>query len=244
MKLIRIALQAFLMPSLALFGSIGARTHHTSFISNKKKIHLEERCRVSPAAKPAAIIFLHGSGGPDSANLPYRDEEQDLVKQGYCVYIPHYLDATGGRAENPRDHYSTWIQVVDDTAKYITGRMGITRNRIALVGYSLGASVALAAGATDQRFAALAEFSGSLPDAYLPILQSLPPLLIIHGRDDSVISVENAFQLAKLCNLKHLVCSEQLYSGEGHTFTIAAIMRAKQEVEQFLQDHLQPMPEH
>jgi dienelactone hydrolase len=69
-------------------------------MSGGKKIQLEEFCRSPSPAMPAAVIFLHGSGGPDSANLPYVVEEQDLAKQGYCIYVPHFLDSTGGRADN------------------------------------------------------------------------------------------------------------------------------------------------
>ena len=226
------------MTSLALLGSTGPRTRNATVISNRKKIHVEERCNPSAAGRAPAVIFLHGSGGPESVNLPYRDEEEDLVKLGYCSYAPHYLDATGGSAENPPDHYSAWVRVVEDTVKYITTSTGTTRNRIALVGYSLGASVALAAGATDPHFAAIVEFSGSLPDDYIRALESFPPLLIIHGRDDSFVPVENAIQLTKLCELRHFSCTEELHIGEGHFFTNAAIIRSNQKVKQFLKARL------
>ena len=226
----------FLPPTLS--GSSHTHSLKAVFISNGKKIHLEERCGTLTSAKPAAVIFLHGSGGPESSNLPYVDEEDDLAKQGICVFIPHYLDSTGGLADNPQEQYSIWVQVVEDTATYIYNNREIAKDRIALVGYSLGASVALGAAAKNPSFAAIVEFSGSLPDQYVASLKTLPPLFIIHGRDDPFIPIINAIQLAELCNIKKLTCRSQLYMGEGHFLSLAAIIRSKREVEQFLHDYL------
>lgn len=201
-------------------------------MSGKKTIHLEERCPSPAAAKSAAVIFLHGSGGPDSVNLPYRKEEDALQKLGYCVFILHYLEATPG--------YPAWVQAVEDAATYITASAGIRKERIALVGYSLGASVALAASAKSPVFGAIVEFSGSLPDEYLPGLQSFPPLLIIHGRNDSIVPLYNAIQLAKLCVPRHLTCQQDLLAGEGHIFTKGARAKSGRELEQFLAEYLTP----
>jgi predicted esterase len=64
--------------------------------------------------------------------------------------MPHYLDSTGGISDNPQKQYPIWVKVVEDTASLIYSHTGTTNNRIALVGYSLGASVALAVGAKDE----------------------------------------------------------------------------------------------
>jgi pimeloyl-ACP methyl ester carboxylesterase len=148
MKPAIIALQTILISSLPLCGS-RVRSQNTIFRSNGKNIRLEVHCGSSTPALPAAVIFLHGLGG-ESANLPHTDEEKDLAKRGYCVYMPHYLDSTGGISDNPQKQYPIWVKVVEDTASLIYSHTGTTNNRIALVGYSLGASVALAVGAKDE----------------------------------------------------------------------------------------------
>jgi len=224
---------------LTLTQDVGAvaRREQVVLISDGKKIHMEARCGTT-SSNPAAIIFLHGSGGPSSGNLPYADEESDFVSRGFCIFLPHYLDATGGVADSPAKEYPTWVQVIEDTAKYISDNHGIPRNRIALVGYSLGASVALGAAANNPTFAAVVEFSGSLPDRYVSSMTTLPPLLIVHGREDSFIPVVNALQLAELCKMKAGTCDVELYPGEGHFFSMGTIIRAKKAVEVFLMAHV------
>lgn len=224
--------------SLALDGRASRiRSYKAVIVSTGTTIRLEEFCRVSELSRPA-VIFLHGSGGPESKNLPYRDVMQDLTEQGYCVYVPYYLDSTGGSGNNPPKHYSIWVQVVEDTVKYIAAKIMTPPERTALVGYSLGASVALATAAKDPRFAAVVEFSGSLPDEYFRLMRTLPPLQIIHRLDDQSVPAWNATQLARLCKMRELVCDVRLYPREGHFFSNAAMIRAKRGVEGFLKDHV------
>ncbi len=229
-------LTAVLLPGLSISGT---RPQKRNFfiVSSGKHLNVEERCGAA-TSPTAAAIFLHGSGGPESEHLPYLDEVQDLAKQGYCVYILHYLDATGGSPDSPQTHYSIWVQAVADTSDYITKNKNIPVGKIALVGYSLGASIALASAASNPHFGAVVEFSGSLPDEYLPRFKASPPLLIIHGQDDPVVPVINAQQLATLCALRKQVCSIKLLPREGHVFSIGAIVATKHKVEAFLNEHI------
>jgi predicted esterase len=207
-------------------------------VSGGKHLKVEERCgATSPAS--AAAIFLHGSGGPGSGNLPYLDEMQDLTKKGYCVYILHYLDATGKSPASPEKHYPVWVQGVSDLSRYITAKKNIPIVKIALVGYSLGASIALASAAINPGLGSVIEFSGSLPDEYLPLFNACPPLLIIHGQDDESIPVVNARQLASLCELKKQIYSIELLPKEGHAFSPGAIITSTHKVEAFLNEHIQ-----
>jgi dienelactone hydrolase len=230
-------LTAVLLPCL-LLSSAHIQKRNFFIVSSGKHLKLEERCG-APTAPAAAAIFLHGSGGPQSENLPYLDEVQDLAKQGYCVYILHYLDATGGSPDSPEKHYSIWVQAVADTSNYIADNKKIPIGRIALVGYSLGASIALASAAKNPHFGAVVEFSGSLPDEYVPLFKASPPLLIIHGQDDASIPVINAQQVASLCASRKQVCGIELFPKEGHAFSIGAIITSKHKVEAFLNEHIQ-----
>jgi dienelactone hydrolase len=87
------------------------------------------------------------------------------------------------------------------------------------VGYSLGSSVALAAGSQDLSVDAIAEWYGSLPDEFFYQMNGMPPLLILHGERDSNIPITNAQQLVKLCEMKQLTCDHHFYSDQGHGFT-------------------------
>ena len=95
------------------------------------------------------------------------------------------------------------------------------------MGFSLGASVALAAGSQRVPVDAIADWYGSLPDSFFEQRKGMPPLLILHGQQDSTIPIVNAQQLARLCEMEH-------YGGEGHGFSDASLKDADQRTLEFL----------
>ena len=90
--------------------------------------------------------------------------------------------------------------------------------KIALIGFSLGASVALAAGSQEVPVTAIADWYGSLPDEFFNKLKGMPPLLILHGQLDEVIPIVNAQQLVRLCGMKQFTCESHFYPDQGHGF--------------------------
>jgi dienelactone hydrolase len=81
-----------------------------------------------------------------------------------------------------------------------------------LVGFSLGASLALAAVSDGLQISAIVGCAGGLPDAYLTSLRSLPPMLILHNWGDRA----NAEQLIRLCDMRHYLCEADIGSGAAH----------------------------
>lgn len=61
----------------------------------------------------------------------------------------------------------------------------------------------------------------------------MPPLLILHGQQDSIIPIVNAQQLARLCEMEHYSCESHLYAGEGHGFSSASLKDADQRTLEF-----------
>jgi carboxymethylenebutenolidase len=94
------------------------------------------------------------------------------------------------------------------------------------MGFSLGASVALAAGSQNVPVGAIAEWYGSLPDAFFERRKGMPPLLILHGQRDPIIPIINAQQLERLCEMEHYACESHFYAGEGHGFAGPALADA------------------
>lgn len=225
---------------LVLFGApqlLAADTHRTvtHFVSQAGKVEMEEYASGAAAASAPAIVLLSGSGGVHSPNMRFHSQARLLAGRGYRVYLPHYLDVTHGSSCDPIEHYAIWAQAVRDALGYIQLQTHIAPSRIALLGYSLGASVALAATVRESRLAGIVVWSGSLPDAYVSEFDRLPPLLILHGSQDKIIPVFNARQLADLCNLKHGVCKLSIYPEEGHAFSSKGIGDADRQVEAFLE---------
>lgn len=188
-------------------------------------------CRHSPTA---AVILLYGSGGIRSSAVPQAEEARLFARRGFRVYLPHYLDVTGGRAGDPESHYEVWAQAVRDALRYIQSEADIPPSRMAIVGYSLGGSVALSVAAVEPRLSGVVVWSGSLPDAYRDV-KMLPPLLILHGSRDAIIPADDARQLASLCTVKQFHCDLKIYRDEGHAFSSAGFTRANHQIQAFLE---------
>jgi carboxymethylenebutenolidase len=111
-------------------------------------------------------------------------------------------------------------------------------HRVGLVGYSLGASVALLAASRGVRVAAIADWYGSLPDEAIPDLRHVPPVLILHGAEDNVIPIVNAQQLESILVNRGLTCSSHIYYGQGHGFSGDSLIDADQRTARFLAQYV------
>jgi carboxymethylenebutenolidase len=169
------------------------------------------------------LIILHSASGP-TMTLNWQ-EAKFFTSHGYRVWIPHYFDAT--RSSEPSDaNYSTWVQVVKKLVEENSKSSIPAQRKAMLLGFSLGASVALAAGSQQANVAAIAEWYGSLPDTFFYTMKGMPPLLILHGGRDQTIPVMNALQLIKLCGLKQLTCDSHIYPKQGHGFDFGTVKDA------------------
>nr|WP_257025620.1 alpha/beta fold hydrolase [Edaphobacter lichenicola] len=169
------------------------------------------------------LILLHGASGPSVGF--YREQAEYFSSNGYTVFLPHYFDAT--KSSDPTmDNYHAWVNVVKTLLSEQRAPTGSAHRKSVLVGYSLGASVAVAAGSEEVPVDAIAEWYGSLPDDFFYHLQGMPPLLILHGERDYNIPVENAQQLIKLCGIKQFQCESHIYPDQGHGFSGAALKDA------------------
>ena len=192
-----------------------AQAFEASFKSGGKVIHCDEY-RVQNPTKAPAVIVLHGSGGLSSHNFPFAELAKRLSLQGFLILIPHYLDATDGSPANAEIHYEKWIKVTEDSLHYLRARSDVDKTRIAILGFSLGASIALAAASQGLPVAAMVECSGSLPDDYFHRFRAMPPLLILHNAADPVMPASNAEQLARLCKMRQLSCQVHIGAGREH----------------------------
>jgi dienelactone hydrolase len=195
-------------------------------------MHYEE---YGEPAAPATIILLHGASGP--AVPPYRSEAEFFAVHGYYVLLPHYFDVTV--SQTPSDaNYQAWVNAVGDLIAAQRSLPGNGPRKIGVIGLSLGASVALAAGSQGLPIEAIADWYGSLPDSLFYKFKSMPPLLILHGERDQNIPVSSAQQLQKLCEIKQLTCESHLYSDQGHGFSGDALQDARQRTLTFFAKYL------
>jgi carboxymethylenebutenolidase len=193
--------------------------------SSAKFVHCD---RFGNAKNLPLMVLLHGASGPSAF---YSDQARFFAAHGFRVVLPHYLEA--GHGPNATDeNYETWVAVI---RKVIDESESNDNQRPAtvIVGYSLGASVALALGSQGQGPDAIAEQYGSLPDKFFRDMKGMPPLLILHGELDDIIPVDNALRLFRLCSVSDLKCDMYIYSTEGHGFSSKDQQDANERILQF-----------
>jgi dienelactone hydrolase len=191
--------------------------------------HLVHCDRFGSAGNLPLLVLLHGVGGP---NTFYRDQAKFFAAHGFRVVLPHYLEAGHG-PDATDENYEAWVAAIRNVIASCWLLSGDSESVTVIVGYSLGASVALALGSQGQGPDAIAELYGSLPDRYFRDLKGMPPLLVLHGSLDKEIPVENAFRLSQLCSDSALKCDMHIYPTDGHGFTPENQQDANQRILRF-----------
>lgn len=211
-----------------------------TFLSGGRKISAEWFSAASTAPRPA-VLMLHGRDGPDRFAHAYRAAAQSLVAHNYHVLFVHYFDATQDDSlfgEAGFANFMAWERAVNDAVSWVGSREAADPARMALLGVSLGAAIALAHAATDLRCRAVIEFYGILPPFALAHLRRLPPTLILHGNRDWVVPVAAAYQLEAFLRARNLPYDIHIYHDQGHGFQGAAGADAMRRTIAFLDRYL------
>jgi carboxymethylenebutenolidase len=193
-----------------------------SFSSGNKSIRIDQHEPATPGPHPA-ILLLHGAGG--NAGFWYERIAPFLGGRNIALYVVHYFDRTEtvhAQYDLIMDgvHYPAWLSAIADGLAYIRSRPAVDTDRIALLGFSLGAFLALSLAsdpATNIR--AIVELSGGLPDPFASRATSaFPPTLIFHGGTDTYVTVSDAEKLdARLTEL-NVPHETHIYPRQGHFF--------------------------
>jgi carboxymethylenebutenolidase len=185
------------------------------------------------------IISLHGSGGDHGGMV---DPATLFAEHGFAVYVLHYFDRTGHTDVNDKPtilrHFPAWGKTVWDAISHLEKQAEVDPKRIGLLGFSLGAYLALSEAAVDPRVQAVVEFYGGFPKEMKLFMRRLCPTLILHGEADATIPVEEAYQLRELLEKKQIPHEMQIYPGIGHGFPDEIWQDARQRTLAFFQKYL------
>ncbi len=218
------------------------------FESGGKLIRLDAYVpEVAEGRTVSAVIALHGAGGDLSGMERYAGM---LAAQGFAVYLLHYFDRHGIESADKSTvkqtimrNFPGWMKTLWDATSFVEKQPGVDRERIALLGFSLGAYLSLANSTIDPRVKVVVEFFGGLPKEMNLFMRRLCPVLILHGEADATVPVEEAYQLQKLLEKKKVPYEIKIYPGAGHGFEDQSIWRdAGQRSLQFLQKYLSAEP--
>ena len=238
-----------------------------SYLSSERKINVVRFEPGRPGYYPA-ILLLHGIDGADTNEASYHLSAKRLAANGYVVFFVHYFDAFAERPKdlaffktNIEDYLKTpagpdgerlkrsfreCLATVGDGIKYARAQQGVDGQRVGMVGFSLGAFLALSAATQeDMKITAVVELFGGLPEDKRQQAKALPPVLVLHGDKDQIVSVDTARSLEKLLKGNEIVHEIEVYKGVGHVFDdgkgglcLRAVFDAENRATKFLQKHL------
>jgi dienelactone hydrolase len=210
------------------------------FESGGKSIRLDAYLPENPSTPLPAVIALYGAGGNVSGMERYAGV---LAAQGFAVYLLHYFDRTGTEFADKQvifRNFPLWMKTLWDAISFVEKQPQVDAQRIALLGFSLGAYLSLATSAIDPRVKIVVEFFGGMPKEMKLFMRRLCPVLILHGEDDATVPVEEAYNLQKLLEKKNILYEIKIYPKVGHGFETETWKDAGQRSLQFLQKHLNP----
>lgn len=211
----------------------------TTFESGGKSIRLDAYLPEGDGRALPAVIALYGSGGGVSG---MEQPASMLAGQGFAVFVLHYFDRTETVEAYDKPtimrHFPAWGKTIWDAVSNVAEDARVDRERIGLLGFSLGAYLALSVSAVDSRVKVVVEFFGGLPKEVKFFMRRLCPTLILHGEADEVVPVQEAYDLQKLLEKKGIPYEMKIYPGIGHGFESETWRDAGLRSLQFLQKHL------
>lgn len=148
-------------------------------------------------ANGAGVVMLHGGAGFEMNSILFDAHAIQLASRGYWVILPAYFDAARPDQSRRTVTARAWRRAALDAAGQLAARLGVGADRVALWGYSRGASVAADAATAPGsgiRRAILAAGGGAVESRVAgPDLS----VLLLHARRDEAVPVRATLRLAE-----------------------------------------------
>ncbi len=198
------------------------------------------------------VVVLHGA--PSGLRDGHIAWGPDLASAGFVTVVGCYFKGTetvriGDQAVNPcpqatPNHLDErWVENV--VALVDAGRrvQAARRDRVALVGFSSGATTALRAassGADVQAIVSVSGRLGGLPISLVPNLRA--PLLILHSKDDGLVPVEKTREFEERARASGKNVEAYYSDVGGHSLNLLSYHREDitRRVVEFLNKYLRP----
>ncbi len=185
------------------------------FASGRDKVLVDIYRPRAPGRYPA-VILLHGSN-PRLGEQHYFDMAEDLARGGYvCLFVRYYDRGRRGRGSR-----ADWMRTIGDALSFASTLPDVDSSRMALLGYSLGAFLALNYAPTDPRVHAVVAYYGGISPGDMPEAQErMPPTLLFHGTNDRTVPVRRSIEAFEQLRLTAKPVDVVIYPKVGHGFTL------------------------
>ncbi len=173
------------------------------------------------AGRYPAVILLHGAGYRGLGHDDFETMCTALAAHGYFAEFLEYFDASGNTdpATDGIDNFQTWTAAIHAGIKALAKNPAVDSKRIALMGFSQGAYLAVGCGALfPGDIAAIVEYYGGLIPTLRDRATSMPATLIIQGDADTIIPVSEAKDLDAILTKAGRPHEMHLYPGVEHGF--------------------------
>lgn len=184
-------------------------------------------------APAPAVVILHGAGGLEWGRGLFAQNAKMLARRGILAYIPRYFERASGAVSS--QNFKLWLETLRDFLAHIRLQPAIDPSRIGLLGFSLGAYLAISCD--DPEIKAVVDVFGGLSEEHPP--KHLRPTLILHGDSDTVVPVEEAHRLQRRLKEAGVECETRIFPGQGHDLEGGAGREALTLTLNFLQKRLQ-----
>lgn len=162
------------------------------------------------------VILLHGSH-PQRTDAYYKVMAIDLAMHGYYCVFPHYFE----RNRKGRGVRSDWMKTIKSAIDFAQEQPNVNKEKVAVIGYSLGAFLILGYAPSDKRINCVVAFYGGLSPCYNDIAsEHMPPTLLLHGTKDRVVPARRSLEAFKTLREYGKPVSVVVYPDVGHGFTL------------------------
>ncbi len=175
--------------------------------------------------KPIAIL-LHGAAGIESVERAKRYERfaTELMEDGNLAINVYYFDC-------PQTHWLTAIVHAISQAQHI---LNVDKQKVSLIGYSLGGSLAMVVAAHDRRVTRLAIAAGYRPSEFTDAqARRLPDTFFETGDQDPAINTLR-FLKDNFVKNKNAKLDFFLERGYGHSMPLAKFWQGWERIRRFV----------
>jgi len=170
------------------------RIERTRFPSGKDRVAAD--VFTPPGTGPYPVVALLHGAHPRRSEKYYMELGEDLARRGFLTMFVRVYE----RGRKGRGSRADWRRSVSDALTFAASLPTADPTRMGVLGFSLGAFLALEQAPVDPRIQAAVAFYGGIGRGLTDLpLDTMPPVLLLHGTADRIVparrSVEAAEQL-------------------------------------------------